>query len=239
MFRLPLVVCLMAVFFASAALAQTYPLNQSSPVTDAFTSGGVANCQRGWRFQVNASGVTVSQMGCWYPDGTTSQKTISLFDANSQALLAQVTPSVGTGWRWANLTTPVALTNGGQYIVTGFTVTASYYFRSVTGMTQWMPTGTIQYLDMRYANSCTSTTFPSSTLSNYQYGVVDIGYTTGPGITVAATAGTSQNVYANSTGTGGNGIAAGTFTLSANSSGAATLNSINITAQGTGNDSNA
>ncbi|HRJ78865.1 MAG TPA: hypothetical protein PLF37_10150, partial [Planctomycetota bacterium] len=58
----------------------------------------------------------------------------------------------------------------------------------------------------------------------------------GPGITVTATPGTAQNVYANSTGTGSNGISAGTFTLATNSLGAATLNSINITAQGTGND---
>lgn len=61
----------------------------------------------------------------------------------------------------------------------------------------------------------------------------------GPELAVASTAGTAQNVYANSTGTGSGGISAGTFTITANAQGAATLNSITITASGTGNDSNA
>ncbi|CAG0998446.1 hypothetical protein PLCT2_02911 [Planctomycetaceae bacterium] len=224
--------------FGAMLSAQTYALNQSSPVTDAFTSGGAANCQRGWRFQVNANGVTITQMGCWYPDGTSQQKTVSLFNATTQALLAQVTPTAGTGWRWANLTTPVALTNGQQYIVTGFTVTSSYYYRSVTGMAQWMPTGTIQYMDMRYQNSCTSTTFPASTLTNYQYGVVDIGYTTGPSLVCSATAGTAQQVLATDTSSAGRSI--GTFTVTNNSSTSSlTLNSMTLAASGTGNDSNA
>lgn len=72
---------------------------------------------------------------------------------------------------------------------------------------------------------------PSATMS----GIVIVA----PQLTVAATAGSPQNVYANATGTGGNGISMGTFTISNNANGSATLNSITLTASGSGNDSNA
>jgi hypothetical protein len=62
---------------------------------------------------------------------------------------------------------------------------------------------------------------------------------TTPILTVAATAGTAQSVYANDTGTGGNGISIGTFTLTNNAIGTADLTSITIVASGSGNDSNA
>ncbi|MCC7508394.1 MAG: hypothetical protein IT464_03350, partial [Planctomycetes bacterium] len=48
--------------------------------------------------------------------------------------------------------------------------------------------------------------------------------TKGPGLTVAAVAGTAQNVYANDTGSGGNGIVAGRFTVASNSQTGASLN---------------
>lgn len=68
---------------------------------------------------------------------------------------------------------------------------------------------------------------------------VEMYYVSGPGLTVGASAGSAQTVFADSTGTGGNGISAATFTIDANSQGAATLNSISITASGSGNDAQA
>lgn len=68
---------------------------------------------------------------------------------------------------------------------------------------------------------------------------VEMYYITGPGLAVSATAGTAQSVFADSTGSGGNGIAAATFTVAANSQGTAQLNSISIAASGTGNDAQA
>lgn len=57
-------------------------------------------------------------------------------------------------------------------------------------------------------------------------------------LTVAATAGTAQQVYANATGSGGNGISIGTFTLTA-TQGAPTLSSISIRALGNADDATA
>ncbi|MCG3185053.1 MAG: hypothetical protein ICCCNLDF_03235 [Planctomycetes bacterium] len=56
-------------------------------------------------------------------------------------------------------------------------------------------------------------------------------------IAVSATAGTAQNVYANATGTGGNGIQAGLFTVSCASGATASLLSVTIAASGSGDDS--
>ncbi|MBX3460540.1 MAG: hypothetical protein KF696_11350 [Planctomycetes bacterium] len=55
---------------------------------------------------------------------------------------------------------------------------------------------------------------------------------------VSATVGTAQQVYANATGTGGNGLQAGVFTVSCASGGTADLLSITVTAGGSGDDAN-
>ncbi len=119
----------------------------------------------------------------------------------------------------------MVLTQGQNYVVASLkSATQGYIGVNSSAPAAWHPTsGAITHIRDRWASSTTVTTFPASTSSQWHWGPADFAYTTGPGITVAATAGTSQNVYANSTGTGSNGISAGTFTLSANSSGAATL----------------
>ncbi len=48
------------------------------------------------------------------------------------------------------------------------------YFFSTSA--SYQPSGTIQYLDMRYSNS--GDIFPTNTLSSINYGFVDIGYQT-------------------------------------------------------------
>ncbi|MCA8914942.1 MAG: hypothetical protein KDB90_05985 [Planctomycetes bacterium] len=64
------------------------------------------------------------------------------------------------------------------------------------------------------------------------------GLTIQPEFTVSATAGSAQGVFANDTGTGGNGLEAGVFTIQAGSS-AANLTSVTVTASGSGDDSTA
>ncbi len=231
--------------FAGAAEAQTWVLGQPSTAAGTgITWYGATTSQwnMGYEFTCNVANVTVTHLGCAWPD--TEAHPCALFNATTQALIAQVTTSTAAtsgAWRSGALTTPVVLTQGQNYVVASLkSATQGYIGVNSSAPAAWHPTsGAITHIRDRWASSTTVTTFPASTSSQWHWGPADFAYTTGPGITVAATAGTSQNVYANSTGTGSNGISAGTFTLSANSSGAATLNSINITAQGTGNDSNA
>lgn len=58
-------------------------------------------------------------------------------------------------------------------------------------------------------------------------------------LVVSATTGTAAGVYANDTGTGGNGIEAGVFTITASGSGTPDLLTISLAASGTGDDSSA
>ncbi|MBK8207771.1 MAG: hypothetical protein IPK87_13435 [Planctomycetes bacterium] len=89
-----------------------------------------------------------------------------------------------------------------------------------------------------YANGGNSSTATGSTdtSGNWQVRLI---FQTGPSLTVSATAGTAQNVYANDTGSGGNGILAGRFTVASNSQTGASLDSVTVRSSGTGNDSNA
>ncbi len=68
---------------------------------------------------------------------------------------------------------------------------------------------------------------------------VEMYYVSGPGLAVGASAGSAQTLFADSSGAGGNGISAATFTIAANSQGAATLNNITIAASGSGIDNQA
>ena len=64
-----------------------------------------------------------------------------------------------------------------QYIVSAhFPSRGGYYYGYSTIGASWFPTGTIQYLDMRYANDSGPSVFPTEILANSQYGIPDIGY---------------------------------------------------------------
>ena len=169
------VLTLTALLWSGETLAQIHPLQDTSPTS--LNSGGVANAQVGWQFTCNSSSVVVTELGCWWLDSNTNSKTLTLFDFTTQAILAQVTTTPGTGWIWINLSSPVSLVNGHDYVVVGFTSTVSYYYDcALTSPSPWMPTGTIQYVGERTCTSCTANTFPSSTYPQVcQYGVVDIG----------------------------------------------------------------
>lgn len=160
---------------ACSALADIHTLGDLSPISAGFNSGGVADYVRGWRFQANAN-VTVTELGAFTPHPEGSPFSVVLWDFNAQSILASrnfVSDGLDV-WQWQNLSSPVNLTSGSQYIVSVFSTVGNYYYQAIGG--PWQPTGTIQYLDMRYANSATVNTFPTNVLSGYQYGVPDIGY---------------------------------------------------------------
>ena len=163
---------------APALSAVTYPLQLQNPTSPPFTTNNPVDSSRGWRFVVNAPGVEVVQLGVNSPLSSSVSQTVTLFDVGTQGVLAQVTTTPGPGWLFVDLATPVALTEGSQYIVSAFFPSPGgyYYGDRATVGDSWFPTGTIQYLDMRYANSTTPSTFPTLVLSNYQYGIPDIGY---------------------------------------------------------------
>lgn len=175
--KLQVIVAAMLCLSCQQVSAQTTrPLNEQIPSWSTVTFDGI----RGWRFQCNAQNVTVTELGCYYPDSASQPKTISIWDFNSQQVLGQVTTTPGTGWRWEPLAQPVPLQIGSQYVVAARSLTG-HYFNNGVGSTTWTPTGAIQYIEMRYQNSPTSAShFPTGVITNSQHGVVDIGYTTGP-----------------------------------------------------------
>jgi hypothetical protein len=174
--RITLLALLLSFSPGFATAAPIHPLGDGD-VPGNFTSGGVSNYVRGWRFVVNDD-INVVEMGASTPHAQGDPFSVVLWGVSGQVKLAQLDfISDGTNnWQWADLGSPVALAAGSQYIVAVFSTVGNYYFGTVANPGPWAPTGTIQYLDMRYANSATSDTFPTNVLTNYQYGVPDIGY---------------------------------------------------------------
>ncbi|MFN8396391.1 MAG: T9SS type A sorting domain-containing protein [Bacteroidia bacterium] len=75
------------------------------------------------------------------------------------------------------------MTTGTQYVLELFQGTGDgYYFGSSSQIGQHLT-----YFDMKYCNSCTQNTFPTSTLSNYHYGYPDLWYFTKQTVTPAPT----------------------------------------------------
>ena len=149
----------------------------------------------GYEFTCNVANVTVTHLGCAWPD--TEAHPCALFNATTQALIAQVTTSTAAtsgAWRSGALTTPVVLTQGQNYVVASLkSATQGYIGVNSSAPAAWHPTsGAITHIRDRWASSTTVTTFPSSTSSQWHWGPADFAYTTGPGITVAATAGTDR-----------------------------------------------
>jgi hypothetical protein len=153
-----------------------YALGQAS--TAGFTVGsGTGQTPRGWDFQVNSAGVLVSQLGV--NAATTGSITLTLWDNATQTELGQLTETTtANSWAFANLATPVLLTQGHQYSVIGWeNATSPWYLFSTSPPAAFNPTGVIQYLDTRFDNGIGADTFPGSTLGAPDiFGVTDIGY---------------------------------------------------------------
>lgn len=155
-----------------------YPLMQQDPSTAGFNLGGSANATRGWRFRVNDSNLCVTQLGVNSRISDSVSHTVTLFDVSTQAVLAQVTTTPGPGWVFEDIASQIPLTQGNEYIIAAHSVPDDWYYFGGTGQvaTSWFPTGTIQYLDMRYANSVGPSDFPTDVVSDMQYGIPDFNY---------------------------------------------------------------
>jgi hypothetical protein len=104
--------------------------------------------------------------------------TVTLFDFATQAVLAQVSSPIGSGWQWVDIP-PVPLVAGNDYVVEVHSTASSwYYFGSRTNVgSAWFPTGPLQYIEMRYKNApSTPSDFPTSVVADFQYGLADVGY---------------------------------------------------------------
>ena len=122
-----------------------------------------------------ANGPPTYELGANTPHPGGDLFSVMIWDYASHLKLAQLDfISDGTNnWQWLSLPEPIELTSGSQYI--SLFATSGYYYFGIAP-TALKPTGDVQYLDMRYANSATSATFPTNVLANYQYGVPDFGY---------------------------------------------------------------
>lgn len=173
----------------SAFSAENYGLDLLDPTAGGFTTNDPGNATRGWRFRANAEGIYVTELGLNSPQSETTSHVVTLFDFATQEVLAQVSTTPGAGWCFEQLDTPVALTLGGEYIVAAYFESTHYYYGDRSGIgDSWFSTGEIEYLDMRYENNTTPSVFPTQVLSNFQYGVPDIGYRIGGPVAVPAPA---------------------------------------------------
>jgi hypothetical protein len=144
-------------------------------------AGGATNSQRGFRFTPNED-LLVTHFGKREPNGTT--RYITLFNFTSQAILEQIQVSgPAAQYSYGALANPRWLTGGTQYLLQLYQgATDGYYFGTSSQIGQH-----ITYGDMRYCNSCTQNTFPTSILSNYHYGYPDMWYWTKRNVTPAPT----------------------------------------------------
>jgi hypothetical protein len=174
----------MSVLFVSAAMADTiiYPIGMAS--TSGFANGGGAGeTPRGWDFIIDQP-ITVMQLGI--NAGVSIPITMTLWDVNTQTMLGQTTVmSQPFEWEFAELSNPVNLTPGHTFSVIGWADTTGsgipWYIYNNTPPSEFNPTGTVTYLNVRYDNGIGADQFPTGTLgAPAQYGVADIGYTVVP-----------------------------------------------------------
>ncbi len=166
---------------ASAVMGTFYGPHSSTDSVVPANNGGVANSQRGFRFAPNET-ILMTHIGKYEPNGTL--RTVTLFDFSTQAIIRQETVAgPAAQYSYDPLTNPVWLNQGTQYLLVLFQGAGDgYYFGTSSQIGQHLT-----YYDMRYCNSCGVSTFPTSTLSNYQYGQPDMWYFTKQTIAVAPT----------------------------------------------------
>lgn len=153
---------------------------------------GSSDAQRGFRFSPTED-ILVTAFGKNEP--SSDPHTITLFDFNTQAILAQQSVSgAATQWSYTSLASPLWLTQGTQYLCEIFFPSSSsaYYFGASPTVGQQ-----IQYLDMRYCNGCTANTFPTNSLGGMLYGYVDFWYYTKTNVSPAPTISAGSMLVAN------------------------------------------
>lgn len=148
-------------------------LNGPHSSTDSVASGaagGVANSQRGFRFTPIVD-LLITHFGKREPTGT--PRYVTLFNHTTQTILRQRQVSGPSAqYSYDTLGSPIWLTAGTEYQIQLFQGAGDgYYFGTSSQIGQH-----ITYGDMRYCNSCTQNTFPTSTLAGYHYGYPDFWY---------------------------------------------------------------
>lgn len=133
--------------------------------------------QRGWRFTVGASNITVSGLRTFI--NANHSETIRLWRVSDQTLLASVTVNGAPGSWVDGAITPVVLSSGADYIVTTQpnpnTSTRSGKAASIGDVTF---NSAVSWVANHASNGTGSTTYPSITLnSTFFYGFADIIFT--------------------------------------------------------------
>ena len=169
---------------SASAVSSLATFNGPNSATDSVSitnAGGVGNSQRGFRFAPTED-ILVSSFGKNEPTGTT--RYVTLFNYNTQAIVSQTQVSGPIGvYSYASIPSPVWLMQGTQYVLELFQgASDGYYYQSSSQIGQHLV-----YYDMRFCNSCTQNTFPTSVLTNYHYGLPDLWYYTKSNVTPAPT----------------------------------------------------
>ncbi len=134
----------------------------------------VSNCQRGFRFTPNQR-LLITHFGKRIPNAT--QRYVTLFDFSTQAIVAQHQVPAGSpgSYNYDPLPSAIVLNAGQQYVLELFNSSGDmYYYGTSSQIGQHLTYG-----DMRYCNSCTQNTFPTTVLNNYHYGCPDFWYYVG------------------------------------------------------------
>jgi hypothetical protein len=148
------------------------PQSATDSVIPASTNSVVSNSQRGFVFSPNVE-LLLAHIGKREPTGTT--RYVTLFNAATQAIVmqGQVSGPAGVYSYTELVNSGIWLKPGTSYIHTLFQGTGDgYYYGTSTQVGQHLTYGG----SMRYCNSCTQNTFPTSSLANYHYGVADFWY---------------------------------------------------------------
>ncbi|MES2681638.1 MAG: DUF2341 domain-containing protein [Bacteroidota bacterium] len=144
--------------------------NSSTDSVSGGTSGGLTQCQRGFRFAPNQN-LLVTHFGKNEPSGTT--RYVTLFNYGTQAIISQTQVSgPAASYSYGPITQPVWLNAGTQYVLQIFGLASDgYYFGPSSQIGQHLT-----YFEMQYSNGGTQNTFPTNTLANYHYGYGDFLY---------------------------------------------------------------
>lgn len=140
--------------------------------TQTIAPGGVGDSQRASHFRAEED-VLVVGLGRNEPSGST--RTVNLFDfTTQQILLTADVAGPAAQWSFASAS-PTWLEAGHEYVLNLHQgATDGYYFGPV-------PPGlhpALTFLDMRYCNGCSATTFPTQLLTGLIYGVPDLQFYT-------------------------------------------------------------
>jgi hypothetical protein len=153
----------------------------------------VASSSRGFRFTPTQN-LLVTHFGKRIPNAT--QRYLTMWNFTTQQIVkqAQVDAGVIGQYNYNALDTPINLVSGQQYIFSLFQGAGDmYYYGASSQIGQHMTYG-----DMRYCNSCTQNTFPTSILTAFHYGTPDFLYYV---IETATTPPTNRNLPAADTNT--------------------------------------